>query len=162
MEERWTAFVDGRRLERVVEVVTVAAFLEPTCACGSLCMGRYRFWYERAGSLFMVEVDRIRLGWALDELLEAVPPGGYAALPRLARDWNEDTGWCGLGAHFGSAVTADEVTAFAAALEPHLDGPHQNDPPHDRPHRGVGFTAALQDLARAAVAAGAPMWAMED
>jgi hypothetical protein len=147
VEERWTAFAEGRRFERVVQVVTVAAFLEPACSCGSLCMGRYRFWYERDGSLFTVDVDRIRLDWALDELLDAAPPGGYAALPRLVRDWNEDAGWCGLGAHFGAAVGGDDVAAFATALDPHVDG---------------AFTAALRDLARTAQDAGAPMWAMED
>jgi len=53
----------------------------------------------------------------------------------------------GPGAYFGAAVTADAVAAFAAALDPHIEG---------------GFAAALRDLARTAQDAGAPMWAMED
>jgi hypothetical protein len=147
VEERWTAYRDGQANEQVVQVVEVAAFLEPACTCGSLCMGRYRFWYEHAGSLFTVDVDRIRLHWAIEELLEETPAGAYAALPRLVRDWNEDQGWCGPDEPFGSAVTAADITAFADALAPHIDD---------------AFTAALRDLARRAKSLGAPMKAMTD
>lgn len=139
--------MDGRRLERVVQVVTVAAFMEPACSCGSSCMGRCRFWFELGGTLHTVDVDRIRLGWGLDALFDAAPPDGHAALPRLARDWHENTGWCGLGVPFGTAVSRDDLAEFATALEPHMEG---------------GFTAALHDLVRAAEAAGLPVWAMED
>lgn len=130
----------------VVDVVAVAAFLDPACTCGRLCMGRYRFWYEHTGSLFTVDMDRIRLDWALDELM-AAPRGAYAALPRLVREWNEGEGWCGVGEPFGSAVTADEVADFAEALRPYIDD---------------AFTSALHDLAGRAVALRAPMKAMTD
>ncbi|CAM3241545.1 hypothetical protein [Stackebrandtia soli] len=147
MEERWTVFVNGRAVERVVDVVTVAAFPDPACTCGSSCMGRYRFWYEHGESLFTVDVDRIRLNWAIDELIDETPTGGYETLPKLVRDWNEDKGWCGIDEHFGSAVTPDDLAAFADALRPHVDG---------------AFASALRDLARTATALRAPMKAMTD
>lgn len=110
-------------------------------------MGRYRFWYERGGSLSIVDVDRIRLDWAIEEVLEAAPADGYAALPRLVRDWNEDRGWCGADEHFGAAVAVADIAAFADVLGPHIDD---------------AFTAALHGLVRDAVALRAPMKAMTD
>jgi hypothetical protein len=146
VEERWTTFTNGQAAELVVDVVAVAAFLDPACTCGRLCMGRYRFWYEHTGSLFTVDVDRIRLNWALDELMEA-PRSVYEALPRLVRDWNEDEGWCGLDEPFGSTVTADDVADFAEALRPYVDD---------------AFASALHDLAVRAAELRAPMKAMTD
>jgi hypothetical protein len=147
VEERWTVFVNGQASERVVDVVAVAEFLDPACTCGSLCMGRYRFWYEHAGSLFTVDADRIGLDWAIEEFMEAAPPTDYATFPRLVRDWSEGNGWCGLEEHFGSAVTTGEVADFADALRPYI---------------GDAFASALQRLARRAATLKAPMKAMTD
>lgn len=140
-------FANGQASERVVDVVAVAEFLEPACTCGSLCMGRYRFWFEHAGSLFTVDADRIGVDWAIEEYMEAAPSTAYATFPRLVRDWHESNGWCGLDEHFGSAVTAQDIADFAAALRPYI---------------GDAFASALRDLARRATALNSPMKAMTD
>jgi hypothetical protein len=64
--------------------------------------------------------------------------GPYTSTGRSPNGW-----WTS----FGSAVTADDVAAFADALGPHVDD---------------AFAAALHALARDATALGAPMKAMTD
>jgi hypothetical protein len=144
VEELWRVFKDGRSKERHVDVVPVASLLKPACLCGSLCMGIYRFWYELDGQLFMVDVDRIRVDWLLDEIREEASPESYSQLPTLLLDWDHDTGWCGIDEPFGSPTTSANIRDLAGILT----------------SRDDELAGVLCDLADRADATRSEMWAM--